>query len=314
MVVVRMGQSAYDTVESLTNERALVVAAGHKYQHVEKGEVDVVRGADLLVVQSGMRVDKRILSALKGRAVLTTTSGTDHIDLEAAQELGVCVVRAPLLRRDAVVHLAFAEMVFHNRRVEALWSGASAGRWGRGELPALQPKGLGSCTVAIIGLGVIGRKLAALLSLSGVRVVGVEPSPVNEDVELVTLAQALDISDVVTLHCNLNASTYGLIGAQEIAAMKRGAVLINLARGGLLDTQAAARAVERGHLAGLTVDCFEEEPYLHMARCSSPGIHFTPHAAGYTQSLTAASAQEIVDVANVLSTGDQPQYVVLPFT
>ena len=313
MVVVRVGQSAYDTVQSLARERTMVTDAGHLYEMVGSADTQRLKSADLLVVQSGTHVDKRVLSALNDCAVLTTTSGTDHIDVETAKELGVCVLRAPLLRRDAVVHMAFAEMIFHNRRLGAIWAGAEAGRWGRGDLPSLQPKGLNDATVAIIGLGVIGRRMAEFLSFSGARVLGVEPEPVNTDVEVVSLAYALAVADVVTLHCDLNPSTHGLIQAKEIASMKRGSVLINLARGGLLDTDAAIHAVERGHIAGLSVDCFEQEPYSTMAQAKQPGVHFTPHAAGYTCGLTAASAQKIVDVANALSQGQIPEHTVLPF-
>ena len=184
-------------------------------------------------------------------------------------------------------------MIWLGRRLPALQSAAINGRWARGDLPSLTPMGLCGATVAVIGLGVIGKQMATILATMGCRVLGVDPYVSLDSVEMTDVDTALREADVVTLHCSLNDGNRGFIDHAKLASMKRGALLINTARGPLLDVEEAAAAVKRGHLAGLAVDVFPVEPYPLLADLSHPQILLSPHASGYTQDLAERVSREV---------------------
>jgi D-3-phosphoglycerate dehydrogenase len=149
--------------------------------------------------------------------------------------------------------------------------------------------------VGVVGVGVIGARLAEILTALGARVLRCDPR--LEDG--VSLATVLAESDVVTLHCELTAANRGLIGSGEILAMRPGAVLVNTARGPLLDVEAALSALDDGHLAGLGLDVFPREP-TDLSRYVGPRVVVTPHAAGWHPALGAMIAEGIVTAVRAL--------------
>ncbi len=313
--VLRWGRSSYETVQDLALEEAAARRLGLAWRTApESVRPPSLEGVDALVVTSRVRVDAEVLAAFPGSLVLTTTSGWDHIDVQAAVARGVTVARCPLARRDAVVEQAVYGLASLLRRQPALDAAAREGTWARGELPALDPVTLRGSEVLVVGLGVIGRRIAEVLLAMGARVLGVDPAGVPDGVEAVTLADGLQRAIGVTLHCALVPSTQGLVDEARLSRMRRDAVLVNTARGGLVDLQAAVDAVRGGRLRGLMVDVFPKEPWPALAEVASlPGVLVTPHSAGFSRGLGARVAAEVDAALTAWRAGaDLPHQVTSP--
>lgn len=306
-LVLRWGRSAYETDADLALERA----AAHALKLDWLSRPEVARPAELaeaavLVVTSGVRVDAAALDAFGGRLVLTTTSGFDHVDLDAARARGVTVARCPLARRDAVVETAIAGLLTLLREVPRLHDLSRAGRWARAELPALGPKLLRESTVVVVGsAGVIGSEACARLTGLGARVLGVDPRGAPAGVPVLPLHEALPLADAITLHCELTPETRGLLGAAALDRLPRGAVVVNTARGALLDVAATVDRIRDGRLRGALIDVFPTEPWPELvAHGAVPGVLLLPHAAGYTADLGTRVAREVAATLAAWSRGD----------
>ncbi len=295
MHVLRWGRSAYETEASLSLEAAKIKRLGGSWQHAPKPQLPDDARADVLVVNSGVRITQEVLDKTQCKLVLATTSGVDHVDLPACRKSQVVVARCPLARRDAVVEHAIGTMIWLRRRLAALDEAAKEGRWARAELPQLKPKGINGARVAVIGLGVIGQHMTALLSLMGAHVLGVDPNVTVQNIENMGLDEALSQADIVTLHCGLNTTSRQLLNQQRLSQLNEHAIVVNTARGALLDVEYAARLVQQHQLAGLAVDVFPEEPYQSLKELSSPDILLTPHASGYTDDLAERVSNEVYD-------------------
>ena len=294
--VLRWGRSAYETDLDLGREQRDAEALGLSWKaHEDRSRPDSLAQTDVLVVNSGVRVDEAVLDALRGNLVITTTSGWDHIDAKAARKRGIAVCRCPEARRDAVVETTVAGLMGVLRAIPHLHAAATRGTWARGDLPSLGPGLLAEATVAVVGAsGVIGRPVCATLQALGARVIGVDPAGVPEGVEAAPLGLALNAADAVTLHCHLNDRTRGLIGPAQLDALGPDGVVINTARGPILDVAEVVSRLEQGRLRGALVDVFPEEPYPALADGAAvPGVWFLPHAAGFTSDLGTRVARGV---------------------
>lgn len=293
--ILRWGRSAYETDAALALEERAAVELGLSWSlREERADPGDLTGVRALVVPSKVRVTADVLRDFGGSLVLTTTSGHDHIDVAAARAGGVQVARCPLARRDPVVEHALSSAMFFMRRLPDLAAAGSSGVWARGQLDALGPRGLAGATVVVVGQGVIGRRMNALLATFGARVLAVDPRGVGEDARACTLDEALPQADLVTLHCSLTPSSRGLFSADKLALLPPHAVVVNTSRGEVLDVDAAVAAVRAGQLRGLSVDVFPEEPYPQMARAADlPQVLFTPHSCGYVHDLGLRVAREV---------------------
>jgi D-3-phosphoglycerate dehydrogenase len=260
--------------------------------------------AEVLVVPSIVRVDRTAAARLRRcRLVITTTSGFDQIDVEALRDRGIACARLPLARRDAVVETTLGMILSLTRRLGRFQQAALGGRWERKRLADYGATLLG--TVGVVGVGVIGSRLATVLEAMGARVLCCDPRlPAG-----VTLGRVLAESDVVTLHCELTAANRGMIGVDQIRALRPGAVLVNTARGPLLDVEAAVASVRAGHLAGLGLDVFPEEP-ASLERYAGPRILVTPHAAGWHPALGAKIAEGVATAVRAMLDGGEIPYRV----
>ncbi len=293
MHVVRWGRSAYERDVDRAVEQADAARLGHSWEAVDDpaSPASLAR-ADVLVVTSGVQVTDEVLAALKGRLVIATTSGFDHIDTAAAARRGITVARCPMARRDAVVEHTLAGLLGLLRRLPTQVEGARAGRWERENLPRLAPRSLSGARALVVGQGVIGLRMAEVLHALGASVRVIDPnvaSPFPGDDLDDELAQA----DIVTLHASLDGSSRGLLHAERLARLPTHAIVANTARGELLDVEAAADAVRAGRLGGLLVDVFPIEPYPRLAALSSDRVWCTPHAAGFSDNLGERVAHEI---------------------
>lgn len=191
------------------------------------------------------------------KAISRCGVGLESVDLDAARRLGIPVYSTPDAPSPAVAELALAHMLAVLRRVPEADRALRAGTW-----KALQGRLLGGKTVGVVGLGRIGARVAALCAAFGCRVLGCDERPFSvAGVEAVDLEALLRDSDIVTLHVPLLPATRGLIGAGRLAAMKKGSILINVSRGGLVDEAALCAALAAGQLSGAGLDVFDSEPY-----------------------------------------------------
>lgn len=285
--LLRWGRSAYETDLDLVDEQHSAEALGFTWSSVEERRLPgELQDADVLVVNSGVRVSEDALGALRGDLVITTTSGTDHIDLAAAAARGIAVCRCPMARRDAVVETTLAGLLGLMREVPRLHAASARGEWARGRLPTLGPALLADQTVAVVGAGgVIGREVCRRLGALGVSMVGVDPAGVPDGIPSHTLHDALEQADALTLHCHLTEQTRSLIDGQALDTLGTG-IVINTARGGVLDLDDAVARVADGRLRGLLTDVYPTEPWPPLAHHAQvEGLWLLPHAAGFTPDL-----------------------------
>jgi D-3-phosphoglycerate dehydrogenase len=227
------------------------------------------------------RIGARVLEVAKDLRVISRNgAGTDAIDLEAAERAGVRVERAAGANAQGVAELALALALSALRNVP--WSAAAlrSGGWRRWQGRELQ-----DCTVGVVGLGAIGRRLAGLFDSLGSRVIAYDPfAPAerNARISLVDLPELLASSDVVSLHAPPPADGRSLLDAARMAAIARGAVLVNTARSALVDDEAALAALEDGTLAAYAVDAFDSEPPELTPLLQHERVLATPHIGGYT--------------------------------
>ena len=259
--------------------------------------IGIIGNYDALVVRSETRVTRPILEAATRMQVVGRAGvGVDNIDLDAATERGVIVVNAPQGNTIAAAEHTLALLMALARHVPQADASMRAGRWDRKSYLGTEIRGK---TLGIVGLGKIGSEVARRAVAMEMRVLAHDPFvPVERvralGVESVDFEQLIMLSDFITVHPPLTATTQGMIGEAELARMKDGVRLINVARGGIIDEAALAAAVASGKVAGAAIDVFTAEPPKDSALIGDPRIIVTPHLGAST-----AEAQErvAIDVA-----------------
>jgi D-3-phosphoglycerate dehydrogenase len=221
-------------------------------------------------------------AAMKHLAVWGT--GTDNIDLSAAKGLGIAVTNTPNTATEAVAEHGLGLMLAVARKVPQLDAQVKQGTWLRGMLTQLSGKTLG-----IIGTGVIGLRMAQLGKGIGMHVIAWTLHPDESKAQAIgfrylpTMGEVLQKADVVSLHLRYSPDTERLIGAPELALMKPTAILVNTARGQLVDQQALYAALRDATIAGAGLDVFEHEPLdPHHPLLTLPNVVLSPHTAGTT--------------------------------
>ena len=254
--------------------------------------------AEVIVVPSTTRVSGAALERLEGcRLLITTTSGTDHIDLRALAGARIAVCRLPLARRDAVVETTLAMILALTRSLGPFQEAARGGRWERPNLARYGATLLG--TVGVVGVGVIGARVAEIVEALGARCLRNDPALAAST----PLGELLASSDVVTLHCDLTDETRQLFGRENLARMRPGAVLVNTARGGIVVLEDAIAAIDSRHLGGLGLDVYPEEP-ANLGQWVRANVILTPHAAGWHPRLGEAIAGGVAAVVRALMAGE----------
>lgn len=230
------------------------------------------------------------------RLISVWGTGTDHVDLAAANKHGITITNTPGVSAFSVAEHALALMLAVARRIPQQDAATRAGEWPRGQGVELRGKTLG-----VVGLGAIGRRFAELGQAIGMRVVAwtIHPKP-DLGFELVELDQLLSTSDVISLHLRLSPQTQGMFGAREIGLMKETAILVNTARGGLVDEAAFVDALVAKKILGAGLDVFGAEPLApeHILTTLA-NVVLTPHSAGITPEALEAGLQ--LAVRNVWS-------------
>ncbi|RME28805.1 MAG: hypothetical protein D6798_01515 [Deltaproteobacteria bacterium] len=265
--------------------------------------------AEVLVTTSNRAVDAETLDARpSARLVITTTSGYDHLDLAALADRGVAACRLPEARRDAVVETAVSLILAGLHRHGTLRARAATGRWARAELPALAPRCIRGAPVGVIGLGVIGRRMAEVLTALGAEVWGSDPAGLPPGVRPASPREMVRNCRAVTLHCSLTPSSRDLVDG-PLLEQASGPALVNTARGRVMDPLAALRALDAGRLCFLGVDVFPTEPWPGMAEVRRrPELVLLPHAAGYHDGLSALVRAGIAKAVEAFLAGEEPPH------
>lgn len=237
--------------------------------------------------------------------------GVDNIDVAAARERGIVVTNVPDYSVEEVAAHTLLMILAVLRRLVAASQNATLGDW---DIKSLRPiPRFSELTVGIVGLGRIGRRVAALLRPLGPRLIGYDPfiaEPPDGIDAKADLGGLLQEVDVLTLHLPLSSDTHHLLGAEQFAAMKPGAVLVNTSRGGLVDTPALLDALHTRRLGGAALDVLEHEPDDAARVADAPNVLLTPHMAYYSESaLHEAQQKAATQIVKVLS-GGSPDYQV----
>jgi (S)-sulfolactate dehydrogenase len=271
------------------------LAEGHETCY-DEGLVDrpaelhsAIATADALIVRNRTRVDATLLAAAPVLKVVGRLGvGLDNIDVDACAARGIEVIAATGANAVSVAEYVICAAILLLRPVYASSAAVAAGHWPRAALS--RGSELSGKTLGIVGFGTIGRLTGRLGRALGMRVLASD-AQIPDDAEIWTaettdphtLDSLLALADVVSLHVPLTTATRHLIDAGRLAQMKRGAILVNSARGGVVDEDALAAALRLGHLGGAALDVFEREPLAEgslLAGC--PNLLVTPHIAGVT--------------------------------
>jgi phosphoglycerate dehydrogenase-like enzyme len=238
------------------------------------------------------------------RVIARVGVGTDSIDLQSATECGVAVTVTPGANETTVADHTVSLMLAVLRRTVELDGSVRRGEWRR--TGRYTPWGLSGAAVGLVGYGRTGQLVAERLRGFGVSLLVndlIEPS--DDSVEPVSLQELLGRSDVVSLHVPLSDSTRGLIGVRELELMRSSAILVNCARGGIVDEHALLEALAEERLRGAGLDVFEEEPPRSTRLLELPNVVLSPHIAGLSEaSIEEMTRRATASVIEVLSGGE----------
>ena len=280
------------------------------------GLLDLVPGAHALVADLTVPVDEELLDACGDtlRVVANFAVGYDNVDLEACRRRGIVVTNTPDVLTNATAELAVTLTLAAARRLsdaertvrEGSWSG-----WAPGDYRGIE---LSGATVGIVGLGRIGLRCAELLRGFGVRLLYTSRSAKPEGealgAERVELPGLLEAADVVSLHAPGSPETRHLIASEELDLIGPAGVLVNTARGTLVDTAALVAALEEGRLGAAGLDVFEGEPEAPPELLAAPRLTLAPHMGSATYPARDAMARTVAEnVIAVLEGGEPPNRV-----
>nr|WP_294917612.1 phosphoglycerate dehydrogenase [uncultured Neokomagataea sp.] len=266
---------------------------------------EALRGVHMVGIRSRTQLTREIIeSADRLMAIGCFCIGTNQVDLVAAREAGIPVFNAPYSNTRSVAELVMGEVVMLMRRIPSRSVACHDGGWEKSAANAWEVRGK---TLGIVGYGSIGSQLSVLAEAFGMRVIYYDTVPClphGNAVAVPTLEELLGQSDVVTLHVPQTPETNNLIGEAEIRAMKPNSILINNARGKVVDLDALAAALKDGHLMGAAIDVFPVEPKGSNERFTSPlqgleNVLLTPHIGGSTM-----EAQERIGVEVAVKLAD----------
>jgi len=246
-----------------------------------------------LNIRSSVKFTGRVFAACPELRLLSVWgTGTDHVDLAAAARHGVTVSNTPGVSAAAVAEHTLALLLAAARRIPQMDAAVRRGEWPRGQSMDLRGK-----TCGVIGLGAIGREFARLAAGIGMRVIGWTPHPRHiPGVETVELEELYRTSDVVSLHLRLSGETRGFVGAKQLAWMKPHAILVNTARGGIVDEAALREALASGRIRAAALDVFASEPLpAGHGWAAAPNVVLTPHCAGISPDVMEAGLRMAVE-------------------
>jgi len=268
---------------------------------------------DALVVRSSTQVTAEVLEcAEKLRIIGRAGTGVDNIDVPAATRRGILVVNAPTSNTIAVAEHAMGLMLSLSRHIAQADQTMHCGLWDK---KAFMGHELRHKTLGLVGLGRVGRAVAARANAFDMHVMAFDPfisieSAKRMNVEMAKLDDLLTQADYISLHAPSTSRTRGMIGARELAMIKPTAYLINCARGDLIVEEDLIEALNEGQIAGAGLDVFTAEPAIDPRLCACPNLLLTPHLGASTEEAQSGAAAQVArQVVDVLD-GGVPRYPV----
>ena len=271
-------------------------------------------GFDGVVAVLTERFDADVFAAGKGRlrVVANVAVGYDNLDVEAATAAGVVVCNTPGILDDTTADVAFLLILAASRRSSEAEATLRAGGWEGFHMEEFLGRDIHGATLGIVGYGRIGRAVARRAEGFGMEVIHHTRTPTGEPGWIGDLPELLGRADIVSLHVPLSPGTRHLIGRSELAAMKPTAVLVNTARGPVVDEEALAEALEEGVIYAAGIDVFEREPAVHPRLLAAPRTVLLPHIGSATvETRTAMSRLAASSVRSVLA-GEMPPNALNP--
>lgn len=304
----------------------LVEALAGRYRVIDNqpdltwSEADLAKhlaDADAALITGGDRIDAALLAACPRLKVVSNIAvGYNNIDVAACTAAGVAATNTPDVLNEATADHAWALLLAAARRVTEAEQYLRAGRWTRWEFELLMGADLHGSTLGIIGMGRIGRAIARRARGFSMRVLYHNrtrlPTDQEEGAEWAERDALLREVDHLVLVVPYSPATHHLIGAAELALMKRSAVLVNIARGGVVDDAALIDALRSGRLAAAGLDVFEDEPRLNPGFLSLTNVALTPHIASSTRATRSAMARLAIANLDAVLGGRRPVALLNP--
>jgi glyoxylate reductase len=262
---------------------------------------------DALVCVLTDKIDGEVMDAGPALKVIANIAvGFDNIDIAAARERGIIVTNTPDVLTDAVAELTWALILGIARRVGEGDRLIRAGNWKRWGLDFMLGTELNGKQLGIIGAGRIGRTVAAKAPAFGMKAVFARRPSEVKDSAYMSLDQLLVSSDVISIHTPQTPQTHHLIDKKAFARMKRSALLVNTARGPIVDEEALVWALEERLIAGAALDVYEKEPQVHPGLLDRENVLLVPHLGSATRETRTAMAELAVRNALAVLAGDEP--------
>jgi glycerate dehydrogenase len=279
----------YDSVSYSDLDPAPLLAVLPELEFVDTPPAEevpgLIRDAQVLLVNKSLLTRAVLAAAPQLRLIVCSGTGTDNVDLAAARERGIAVCNVVNYCTASVAQHAWSLILCLTQRLFEYRRASVDGSWASGvesRVRVYEIRELAGRTLGIIGWGNLGRAVAQMAQAFGMEVVIANRAGAKPAADRMDLRELLKIADVVSLHCPLSEATRGMIGAAELALMKRDAVLINTARGGLIDAPALAHALREGLLGGAGIDVLAREPPTDgnpLLDPDIPNLIVTPHVA-----------------------------------
>ena len=263
--------------------------------------LDSITDTQALIIRNKTLVNRELIDASKDLRVIGRLGvGLDNIDTTYCREKGISIVIADGANTDSVAEYVVTGLLVLFRGIMDSTSRIINGEWPRGDFIGTEVK---DKTLGIVGLGSIGRAVAQKVKLLGMRVVGTDVNIEKDDpvwrefnVQYREFSDLVRISDAITMHVPLNNDTKGLFDDYALQNMRKGAILINTSRGGIVDEDALVKYLKNGHLGGAMLDVFESEPLTESRPFAGlPNLILTPHIAGVTVESNRRVSCMIVD-------------------
>ena len=299
-----------DAIKILEEVGEVEVATGlTKEQLLEK-----IKDADVLVVRSGTKVTRDVIErAEKLKVIGRAGVGVDNIDVEAATEKGIIVVNAPDASSISVAELTMGLMLAAARNIPQATASLKRGEWDRKRFKGIELYGK---TLGVIGLGRIGQQVVKRAKAFGMNIIGYDPYIPKEVAESMGVELVDDINelckraDFITLHVPLTPKTRHIIGREQINLMKKNAIIVNCARGGLIDEKALYEALKEKKIRAAALDVFEEEPPKDNPLLTLDNVIGTPHQGASTEEAQKAAGTIVAEQIKKVLRGELAENVV----
>ena len=290
----------------------------HIYDDTDNDDIaERIADAEFVLTNKIQLTDTLIKSASKLRYIGLTATGTDNINLVAAEKNGIAVANIRAYCTESVVEHVMGSLLMLSHSLNRYDAAVKAGDWQQANdfcmlnFPIRQLSGM---TLGIVGYGALGQGVAAAARAFGMQVVvSARPGAGSVDEDRVAFDEVLTLADVISLHCPLTSETRNLFNEQTIARMKAGSILINTARGALVDAEALVAALQSGQMAGAAIDVLEKEPPVDgspLLDYRGDNLLITPHIAWATERARQNAIDELTANAGAFIAGENRCRVV----